>query len=218
MTMDFGYALSTVIFFGLFLVVVTAQIRARSFHPFLYWLVIVATTTAGTTLADFFDRSLGIGYIGGSLCLLALLATVLATWWFLQAPSRLTISPHPLPRRSTGRRSSPRTRSAPHWATSSPMTAGWATRAAPSSSLSARPGRRGLLLDQPVAHPTLLGRLHPDPAAGRHGWRPAGQARLARRVGPEPRHRITGPRGLMVPWSLSPRSGRAGTRVYAAPS
>lgn len=84
MTMDFGYALSTAIFFGLFVVVVTAQIRARTFHPFLYWLVIVATTTAGTTLADFFDRSLGIGYIGGSLCLLALLATVLAAWRFSQ--------------------------------------------------------------------------------------------------------------------------------------
>lgn len=84
MTMNLGYALSTIIFFGLFLVVVTAQIRARSFHPFLYWLVIVATTTAGTTLADFFDRSLGIGYIGGSLCLFALLMAVLAAWRFSQ--------------------------------------------------------------------------------------------------------------------------------------
>ena len=84
MTMDFGYALSTAIFFGLFVVVVTAQIRARTFHPALYWLVIVATTTAGTTLADFFDRSLGIGYIGGSLCLLALLVAVLAAWRFSQ--------------------------------------------------------------------------------------------------------------------------------------
>lgn len=84
MTMDFGYALSTAIFFGLFVVVVTAQIRARTFHPALYWLVIVATTTAGTTLADFFDRSLGIGYIGGSLCLLTLLAAVLAAWRFSQ--------------------------------------------------------------------------------------------------------------------------------------
>ena len=84
MSMNFGYALSTAIFFGLFVVVVTAQIRARTFHPALYWLVIVATTTAGTTLADFFDRSLGIGYIGGSLCLLALLAAVLVAWRFSQ--------------------------------------------------------------------------------------------------------------------------------------
>lgn len=84
MTMDLGYALSTVIFFGLFVVVVTAQIRARSFRPPLYWLVIVATTTAGTTLADLFDRSLGIGYIGGSLCLFALLTAVLAAWRFSQ--------------------------------------------------------------------------------------------------------------------------------------
>jgi uncharacterized membrane-anchored protein len=57
------------------------QIRARSLHPFLYWAVIVATTTAGTTMADFADRSLGIGYVGGSLILFVLLLAVLAAWW-----------------------------------------------------------------------------------------------------------------------------------------
>ena len=82
MTMGLGYALSTVIFFAIFAVVVAAQIRVRSFHPALYWIVIVATTTAGTTLADFADRSLGIGYIGGSLTLFALLMLVLGSWWF----------------------------------------------------------------------------------------------------------------------------------------
>jgi uncharacterized membrane-anchored protein len=81
MTLKLGYALSTGIFFALFLVAVTAQIRARSFHPFLYWLVIVATTTVGTTMADFADRSLGVGYIGGSLILFALLLAMLAAWW-----------------------------------------------------------------------------------------------------------------------------------------
>jgi uncharacterized membrane-anchored protein len=81
MTMKLGYALSTGVFFAIFLVTVTAQIRARSFHPFLYWGVIVATTTAGTTMADFADRSLGIGYIGGSLILFALLLAVLWAWW-----------------------------------------------------------------------------------------------------------------------------------------
>jgi uncharacterized membrane-anchored protein len=81
MTMKLGYAVSTGIFFAIFLVTATGQIRARTFHPFLYWIVIVATTTAGTTMADFADRSLGIGYIGGSLTLLALLAAVLAAWW-----------------------------------------------------------------------------------------------------------------------------------------
>lgn len=80
MTMKFGYALSTVIFLVFFLVAVTAQIKAKSFHRFLYWTVIVATTTVGTTLADFTDRSLGVGYLGGSLILFGLLILVLGLW------------------------------------------------------------------------------------------------------------------------------------------
>src|SRR6202022_4696547 len=80
MTANLGYAVSTGIFFAFFVVAVAAQIRARSFHPFLYWAVIVATTTAGTTMADFADRSLGIGYVGGSLVLLTILMTVLGLW------------------------------------------------------------------------------------------------------------------------------------------
>jgi uncharacterized membrane-anchored protein len=81
MTFDLGYALSTAIFFVFFAGTVAAQIRARSFHPFLYWAVIVATTTMGTTMADFADRSLGIGYVGGSLILFALVLLVLGAWW-----------------------------------------------------------------------------------------------------------------------------------------
>ena len=81
MTLKLGYAVSTGIFFACFLATVIPQIKARSYHPFLYWAVIVATTTVGTTLADFADRSLGVGYIGGSLILLALLLAVLAAWW-----------------------------------------------------------------------------------------------------------------------------------------
>src|SRR3984885_470279 len=80
MTMKFGYALSTVIFLVFFLVAVTAQIKAKSFHRFLYWTVIVATTTVGTTLADFTDRSVGVGYLGGSLILFGLLLLVLGLW------------------------------------------------------------------------------------------------------------------------------------------
>jgi uncharacterized membrane-anchored protein len=72
MSFHFGYALSTGIFVVLFLAAVVAQCRARSFHPALYWTVIVATTTAGTTMADFADRSLGYGYAGGSLLLAGL--------------------------------------------------------------------------------------------------------------------------------------------------
>jgi uncharacterized membrane-anchored protein len=80
MTMKLGYALSTLIFMVFFIVAVTAQIKAKSFHRFLYWTVIVATTTVGTTMADFTDRSLGVGYAGGSLILLALLMGVLGLW------------------------------------------------------------------------------------------------------------------------------------------
>ncbi len=81
MTLNLGYALSSVTFLGLFAVAVWAQVHARRFHPFLYWMVIVATTTAGTTMADFADRSLGIGYVGGSAVLLVLVLLVLWAWW-----------------------------------------------------------------------------------------------------------------------------------------
>ncbi len=80
MTLNLGYLLSTAIFMVCFLVALTAQIRVKSFHPFLYWTVIVTTTTVGTTMADYADRSLGIGYVGGSLILFALLMAVLGLW------------------------------------------------------------------------------------------------------------------------------------------
>src|SRR5579872_641303 len=66
MSMNLGYAVGTLIFLSLFIVCVVAQIRASAFHPFLYWTTIVATTTVGTTMADLADRSLGVGYAGGS--------------------------------------------------------------------------------------------------------------------------------------------------------
>jgi uncharacterized membrane-anchored protein len=80
MSLNLGYALSTIVFLACFLMAVTAQIKAKAFHRFLYWTVIVATTTLGTTMADFADRSLGVGYAGGSLILLAALAVVLGLW------------------------------------------------------------------------------------------------------------------------------------------
>jgi uncharacterized membrane-anchored protein len=82
MSLNLGYAVGTAIFGILFLASVIAQIQAKSFHPFLYWLVIVATTTVGTTMADYATRSMGVGYIGGSLILLALLLAVLGVWRF----------------------------------------------------------------------------------------------------------------------------------------
>ena len=80
MSMHLGYLISTVIFGLLFLGAVTAQIKARRFHPALYWATIIATTTVGTTLADFADRSLGIGYAGGATLLFALLMASLLIW------------------------------------------------------------------------------------------------------------------------------------------
>ena len=80
MSMNLGYLLATGIFAVAFLVAVNAQIRAKAFDPFLYWATIIATTTVGTTLADFADRSLGIGYAGGSALLLALLLGSLWVW------------------------------------------------------------------------------------------------------------------------------------------
>lgn len=80
MSMDLGYLVGTAIFAALFLVAVALQIRAKTFVPALYWLTIVATTTVGTTLADFVDRSLGIGYPGGVGILAAWLAAALLAW------------------------------------------------------------------------------------------------------------------------------------------
>ncbi len=81
MSMDLGYAMSSVIFIGIFVVAVIAQISAKKFRPFLYWLVVIATTTAGTTMADLADRSLGIGYPGGASLLFVLLMASLAVWY-----------------------------------------------------------------------------------------------------------------------------------------
>jgi uncharacterized membrane-anchored protein len=81
MSLDFGYALSSLIFIGIFVVAVIAQIRTRAFHPLLYWFVIIATTTAGTTMADLADRSFGIGYPGGASILFVLLMASLAIWY-----------------------------------------------------------------------------------------------------------------------------------------
>ncbi len=82
MSMHLGYLLGTAIFAAIFIAAVSAQIAAKRFHPLLYWAVIVATTTAGTTLADFVDRSLGIGYAGGASLLLVLLLASLGIWYW----------------------------------------------------------------------------------------------------------------------------------------
>jgi uncharacterized membrane-anchored protein len=80
MSMNLGYLVATGIFMAAFVAAVFAQVRARRFHPMLYWITIVASTTVGTTMADFATRSLGIGYAGGSALLLGLLLASLFTW------------------------------------------------------------------------------------------------------------------------------------------
>jgi uncharacterized membrane-anchored protein len=82
MSLGWGYLAGTALFAALFVVCVAAQIRASRFQAALYWLTIVATTTVGTTLADFADRSLGIGYVGGSVLLFALLMATLGLWYW----------------------------------------------------------------------------------------------------------------------------------------
>jgi uncharacterized membrane-anchored protein len=93
MTLNWGYLIGTAIFLSLFVVLVIFQIAADRFRPLLYWATIVASTTAGTTMADFADRSLGVGYAGGSALLLSCLIAVLAAWyWSLGSISVSTVS------------------------------------------------------------------------------------------------------------------------------
>ena len=80
MSMSLGYLVSTFIFAAIFIVAVIVQVLAKKFHPIIYWTTIVATTTVGTTLADFADRSLGIGYAGGTTILFTLLIASLWLW------------------------------------------------------------------------------------------------------------------------------------------
>jgi len=80
MTLDWGYLSGTALFLSLLVVLVITQIFAKKFHPFLYWATIVASTSFGTTMADFVDRSLGIGYTGGATLLVICLAAVLGLW------------------------------------------------------------------------------------------------------------------------------------------
>jgi len=93
MTLNWGYLVGTAIFLTLLVVLVVVQTAAKKFHPFLYWVTIVASTTAGTTMADFADRSLGIGYSGGSSLLFICLLAVLALWyWSLGSISVATVN------------------------------------------------------------------------------------------------------------------------------
>jgi uncharacterized membrane-anchored protein len=80
-TMNVGYAVSSLILLGLFLLLLLGQLAARRYVPALYWAVILATSTAGTTMSDYMDRTLGLGYATGSAILVSVLLVVLGLWW-----------------------------------------------------------------------------------------------------------------------------------------
>src|SRR5438309_1538233 len=93
MTLNWGYLVGTAIFLAALITLVACQIAAKKFHPFLYWATIVASTTFGMTMADFADRSLGVGYTGGSTILLVCLLVTLGLWyWSLGSISVDTVS------------------------------------------------------------------------------------------------------------------------------
>ncbi len=82
MTMKLGYLASTLVFFTLFVVALAAQLASKKHHPYLYWTVIIATSTAGTTMSDYMDRTLELGYTTGAVILVSILFSLLALWRF----------------------------------------------------------------------------------------------------------------------------------------
>ncbi len=80
MTLQLGYAVGTLIFLGFFIVTLAAQVSSRRYRPFVYWAVVVATTTVGTTMSDYFDRTVGLGYIVSSAILLCAVIAILFVW------------------------------------------------------------------------------------------------------------------------------------------
>lgn len=82
MTLNIGYAVSSAVLIGLFFVSLVSQLASKNYNPLLYWTVILTTSTAGTTMSDFIDRTLGLGYAKGSFILLTLLLAILAFWRF----------------------------------------------------------------------------------------------------------------------------------------
>jgi uncharacterized membrane-anchored protein len=80
MSLKLGYAVGTLIFLGFFAVTLAAQVAAKRYHPFIYWAVVVATTTVGTTMSDYFDRTLGLGYVKSSIILLCGVLAMLFAW------------------------------------------------------------------------------------------------------------------------------------------
>lgn len=90
MTMNVGYAVSSLILIGIFFITLVIQLKSKSFHPFLYWLVILSTSTAGTTMSDYMDRTLGLGYATGSAILVTILVCMLGLWKYTMGSLSVT--------------------------------------------------------------------------------------------------------------------------------
>jgi uncharacterized membrane-anchored protein len=181
MTLNLGYLVGTAIFATLLVAFVAWQIRAKRFHPFLYWATIIASTTAGTTMADFADRSLGIGYPGGATLLLACVLASLAAWrWTMGTVAVETV----------------RTPKAElfYWVTITfSQTLGTALG---DWVADAGPGYQGGALIFGAALLAVLGGLHPHPPARGDRGRLAGQAGRRWRARVQPPARLRGAGGV----------------------
>ncbi|MDR3704563.1 MAG: hypothetical protein P4L28_01485 [Paludibacteraceae bacterium] len=94
MTMNVGYAASSIILVSFFFIMLIIQLSTKQFHPVIYWLVILSTSTAGTTMSDYMDRTLALGYATGSLILVSLLAIMLIIWWLTEHSLSVTNIDH----------------------------------------------------------------------------------------------------------------------------
>ena len=159
MSMNLGYLVSTGIFAAIFFVAVFAQITAKQFHPWLYWTTIIATTTVGTTLADFADRSLGIGYAGGTSLLFALLIASLFVWH--RSLGSVSIDTVNSPKAEMLLGNNHVLPDARHrtWRLDRRYSRSWLCWRRNSIQFSAGAYRCGLLLDSDISHHSLLGGL-----------------------------------------------------------
>ncbi len=216
MTLKWGYLAGTALFLCVLAALVAAQILAKRFNRFLYWATIVASTTFGTTMADFADRSLGVGYGGGSMLLFACLIAVLGLWYASQG----TISVNTV--------NTPKAE-AFYWAaitfsqTLGTALGDWTAaagglgyeRGAARICRRSRPGRRTLPVDGRLPRAAVLVRLHSDPAARRYRRRFSRQTSGQGRACVQPPSGLGGDRGDSSWFACSRcRSGRGGIRAY----
>ncbi len=212
MTLHWGYLAGSALFLAALAVLVAWQIAAGKFHPFLYWATIIASTTFGTTMADFADRSLGIGYAGGSAVLLACLLAVLGLWHW----SRGTISVDTV--------ATPKVE-VYYWAaitfsqTLGTALGDWTAEFDRPRLRIQRAGlrrrsrgrRRRLRLDRRIARAAVLDRLHPDSATGRNGRRLSRQARAPWWARAQPSGRLGGDCRVYPGLSADPAATRRQT-------